>query len=90
MKGQEAIDTTCNEDISTGNKKPLHELVQHWMSGLSFHTVFKMQLDSAEQPALTWQQPSLGQGAGDGTSMVTCSLMDPQDTPERRCSFTLR
>lgn len=80
MKGQEVTDTTCNEDTSTGNEKPLHEEEQHWMPRISFLTVFKMQLDGAEQRALTRQ------AAGGEASMATCSLRDPQDTPERRRS----
>lgn len=72
----------------TGNKKPLYEEAQHWMPRMSFLTIFKMQLDGAEQPALSWQAALTG--AGDETSTATFSLMDPQDTQERTCSFNPR
>lgn len=63
MKGHEAMDTSCNKDVPTGNKKSLHEEAQRWMPRISFLTIFKTWLDGAEQPALTWRAALPGAGS---------------------------
>jgi len=76
------MNTSCNEDIHTGNKKPLHAEAQSWVPRISLLTIFRMQLDGAEQPALTWQAALPGAGS---RGLDLCGHFQ-----ERTCSFTLR